>query len=122
MSETDGKTAELPLVANPGEVTVPCRVCREAIKQGARKCVHCNSFLDWRGWLGISETALALLVALVTVMGATAPRVVELFTPKYSELRVSIRQVFGQNLEWVASNQGNKNSQLLSANISAKTP
>jgi hypothetical protein len=77
--------------------------------------------LDWRGWLGISETALALLVALVSVIGATGPRVVELLTPRSSDLKLSIRQVWGQNLELVGLNQGHRTSQLLSASISAKT-
>jgi hypothetical protein len=100
---------------------VPCRVCREPVRQGARKCIHCNSVLDWRGWLGISETALALLVALLSVIGATAPRVIELLKPKFSNLKVSVRQVYGQNLELLATNQGNQNSVLLSAEISART-
>jgi hypothetical protein len=105
----------------PTDVMVPCRVCREPIRQGAKKCIHCTSMLDWHGWLGISETALALLVALVSVVGATAPRVVDLFTPQYSKLSLSIRQIYGQNLELIASNQGHQSSQLLSASISAKT-
>ena len=82
-----------PPVDKPAEIMVPCRVCREPIRQGAKKCIHCDSMLDWRGWLGISETALALLVALVSVVGATGPRIVELFTPKASKLEVNIRQV-----------------------------
>lgn len=110
-----------PPVDKPAEIMVPCRVCREPIRQGAKKCIHCDSMLDWRGWLGISETALALLVALVSVVGATGPRIVELFTPKASKLKVNIRQVFSNNLELAAVNDGHKNSQLVSARISAKT-
>src|SRR5205814_10317427 len=88
-----GAEPEKLITPNPAEITVPCRVCREPIKQGARKCVHCNSMLDWHGWLGISETALALLVALVSVIGATAPRLVEFLRPKSSDTRLTIRQV-----------------------------
>jgi hypothetical protein len=69
----------------------------------------------------MSETALALLVALVSVIGATAPKIADIFTSKSSDLRLSIRQVFGQNLELAAANQGHMNSQLLSARISATT-
>jgi hypothetical protein len=108
--------------AGPPVRTVPCRVCRESILQGAKKCIHCGSMLDWRRWLGLSETTLALLVALVTVVAATAPRIVELLTPRYSDLRLSVRQISYQNIELVAWNQGHKNSQLLSAKISAKAP
>jgi hypothetical protein len=112
---------EKPIAPNPAEITVACRVCREPIKQGARKCVHCNSMLDWHGWLGISETALALLVALVSVIGATAPRLVEFLRPKSSDTRLTIRQVYGQYLELVAWNHGSRSSQVLSASISATT-
>jgi hypothetical protein len=117
----DEHSVQKPLVEPINGTMVPCKVCREPIIRGARKCTHCDSLLDWRGWLGISETTLALLVALVTVVAATAPRIVELFTPRYSDLRVSMRQISYQNIEVVASNQGHKNSQFLSASISAKT-
>jgi hypothetical protein len=119
----DGATrsAEPSVESSAPAMMVACRVCQEPIRKGARKCIHCNSMLDWHGWLGISETALALLVALVSVVGATAPRVVALLTPQSSNLRLSIRQVFSNNLEVLALNQGHQNSQLLSAKISAKT-
>jgi hypothetical protein len=100
---------------------IPCPVCREPIKAGARKCVHCNSALDWRRFLGVSETTLALLVALVTVVAAAGPKLIELFTPNTSDLKLSVRQIFGQNLELNAWNQGHMNSQFESARISAKT-
>jgi hypothetical protein len=76
--------------------------------------------LDWRGWLGISETALALLVALVSVLGASAPRVAELFTHNYSDIRLNYRQVNSQYLELTAWNQGNKNGLLSSAKMIAR--
>jgi hypothetical protein len=76
--------------------------------------------LDWRGWLGISETALALLVALVSVLGASAPRVAELFTRNYSDVRLNYRQVNSQYLELTAWNQGNKNGLLSSAKMIAR--
>jgi len=103
------------------EESIPCSVCREPIRLGARKCIHCDSMLDWRGWLGISQTTLALLVALVSVVSASASRVAELFARNYSEVTLNVRQVAKQYLELAAWNQGNKNAQLLSANISAQT-
>jgi hypothetical protein len=105
----------------PADVFTPCPVCREPIRKGARKCIHCTSMLDWRGWLGISETALALLVALVSVLGASAPRVAELFTRDYSDVRLNYRQVNSQYLELTAWNQGNKNGLLSSAKMIARS-
>ena len=100
---------------------VPCRVCQEPIRKGAKKCIHCSSMLDWHGWLGVSETTLALLVALVSVIGASAPRIAEVFTRHHSELSLNIRQVLQRYLELAGSNQGDKNSLFLSARITAKT-
>lgn len=100
---------------------IPCSVCREPIQDGARKCVHCDSFLDWRRWLGLSQTTLALLVAFVSVVAASAPRLGQLLTPRYSDLKISIRQVFSQRLELAVSNHGNQAGQLLSARLLATT-
>jgi len=102
------------------EVCVPCPVCRESIKPGAKKCIRCTSALDWRRWLGVSETTLALLVALISVVGSTGPRIVELLTPRYSDLRLVLRPPVYQNLQLDAWNKGNKPSYLVSASISAK--
>ena len=100
---------------------VPCRVCREPIRHGAKKCIHCDSMLDWHRWLGISQTTLALLVALVSVLAASGPRVAELFTPGRSDLNLYVRQVVQRFLELAGANTGNRNSQMLSAQISATT-
>lgn len=77
--------------------------------------------LDWRGWLNISQTTLALLIALVTVVSASVPRIVEVLTPKYSQTTLNVRQVNHQFLEVATWNQGNRNSQMTSAVLVAKT-
>lgn len=76
--------------------------------------------LDWRGWLGISDTALALLVALVTVIGATVPRVAELVVPRYSDVRLNYRQPVNVYLEMTALNQGNQDGEVVSAVLLGK--
>jgi hypothetical protein len=99
----------------------PCPVCREPIRKGAKKCIHCTSTIDWHRWLGISQTTLALLVALVSVVGATAPRLSELLTRDYSDLSLNYRQVYRNGLEVEAWNQGNKSAQLMAAKLLART-
>lgn len=59
-----------------------CLVCKSAIEDGASKCVHCNSFQNWRRFLGMSGTILSLLVALISVSAVTIPPVFELFEDK----------------------------------------
>jgi hypothetical protein len=66
-----------------------CPVCGEEIKLAAKKCIHCDSQLDWRRYLGLSSTTLALVTALLAVAGSTAPTIKMLFTAKNSSLRVS---------------------------------
>jgi hypothetical protein len=51
----------------------PCPVCSETINSKARKCRHCSSELGWRRFLGLSDTTLAILTALIAVMGSMIP-------------------------------------------------
>lgn len=53
------------------------------------KCRFCGSYQDWRGRLAISSTILALLVALISVIGSIAPVVVGLFRAKMAAFRFS---------------------------------
>jgi len=51
----------------------PCKTCGEEIKITALKCIHCDSFQDWRSSLSFGSTVLSLLVALVSVLTFAAP-------------------------------------------------
>jgi hypothetical protein len=69
----------------------------------------------------MSQTTLALLVALVSVVAGTAPQIREALTPKSSDLKLSFRQVQSQNLEMAAWNRGHMSAQVQSARIAATT-
>ena len=68
--------------------TVRCKVCKEEIKSGATICKICKGYQDWRGSLNLSGAVLGLLVALVSVLGFTAPIFKDLLTPRNSKLEV----------------------------------
>jgi hypothetical protein len=69
------------------ENRVPCPICHEPIILGARKCVKCNSDLyGWRSYISLSTTTLALLTALISVVGSTAPTIWSLFLPSDARL------------------------------------
>lgn len=69
------------------EGTKHCLVCAEPINKKAWRCIHCQSELGaWRRRLSFSSTVLALLVALVSVVGTTAPPIIEALKPKKSIL------------------------------------
>lgn len=67
-----------------------CIVCKEEIKEGAKKCLKCNSYQDWRHRVKDAESFLALLVALVSVIIAAVPVFAEVFSRDYSEVQLSI--------------------------------
>lgn len=83
-----------------------CKFCRKRISAKSVFCVNCQHFQNWRGGLAVSSTVLALLVALVSVLGTTIPAVKAALTPKNSDLRFSIQTVGQQGLSAFISNAG----------------
>ena len=99
-----------------GEVTPPtiavedveCRVCREKIKAGARKCIHCDSFQNWLSFVPVSSTILSLLVALVGVSSALIPQLQRAFTPQRSELAFRFQSASLKVVSRFVSNGGSR--------------
>jgi predicted nucleic acid-binding Zn ribbon protein len=110
MSETD----------NAEELTF-CPICRKPIPNDARKCTECDSYLDWRRFLGVGQTSLALLIALISVISTTAPSFYEWLSADYSKLHAETRQVYREKLELFVSNQGNQIGRLVSVSLGATT-
>lgn len=73
--------------------SVSCKVCKESIKPGASKCVHCGSFQNWRRFIHSSQTVLALLVALVSVISFAIPYVSESLKKHDSNVHVFIQSI-----------------------------
>lgn len=86
--------------------TKPCRVCSEEIKKSAIKCVHCDSYQDWRSKLTFSSTVLSLLVALVSVLTAAIPVFKDAITPKNSSLTLAFQGANANTLSLLVANQG----------------
>jgi len=85
-----------------------CRVCLEPIRARAKKCVKCESYQDWRRFLSLSNTVLALLVALVSVSTAAIPEITKLFTTSYSSVSAQKRGIKGNQIEFIVNNSGTK--------------
>lgn len=68
-----------------------CSTCAETIRAGARKCVKCGSYQDWRRFTVGSAAAVSVGAAIVSVGAGIAPHFKDLFTPAYSspELRLT---------------------------------
>jgi hypothetical protein len=71
-------TAEPPGDTQGGD-RLPCPMCREPLRKGAKICIRCKSDLTWRRYLFFGNTSLALLTALVAVVAATGPTIKALF-------------------------------------------
>jgi hypothetical protein len=105
----------------PEPLKIPCPTCREPIDPRARKCIHCDSYVDWRSFLSVSQTTLALLIALITVASSTLPGLYGWLAPHNSKLRPEFKQIYNQFLELYFFNDGDRPGQLVRVSLSATT-
>lgn len=66
--------------------SVRCKQCCNDIPQRALLCSECGSYQDWRGWFSVSSTVLALLTALLSVLGIVTPVIINALLPKIRRL------------------------------------
>jgi len=85
---------------NPLENAAYCVVCRESIKVGARKCIHCDSYQDFRHFFGVSLTFFSMLLAFLSVGGLIATSIARI--PK-SETLVQVIKVETRLFEGIES-------------------
>jgi hypothetical protein len=86
-----------------------CTVCAEPINENAKRCFHCQSEQSWlRQKLGLSNTVLPLLVALVTVTAAALPVIKDTFFPARAVIVASTQQVQDNLILVTLRNAGRK--------------
>lgn len=66
-----------------------CVMCAEPIRFKATKCKHCGSYQHWLGRISVISTVLSLVIALISVIGLTAPAMKDFLTPSGAALRFS---------------------------------
>ncbi|MBV1959276.1 MAG: hypothetical protein KUG53_00955 [Pseudomonadales bacterium] len=86
---------------------VRCRICMSEIEDGALKCIHCGGFQDWRGGINLSQSVLALIIALVSILSVTAPPVLAWYKGTSSNIDVKWVNVQDTYFGFVAVNSGN---------------
>ncbi len=94
-----------------------CKQCCNAIPRGAHLCSHCNSYQDWRSWFSVSTTVLALLTALVSVLGIAVPAVINVLHSPKSDAILQLPSLDGTTLRVVAINRGDAPASLTRARI-----
>jgi hypothetical protein len=89
-----------------GEDRVPCVVCREPIRRGAKVCVNCERAQDWTRYLTRWSTVVGAAVALLSL--ASAALSLRQLIPSPANLSVMPLACESQLLELAVTNLGDK--------------
>ncbi|VTU25005.1 hypothetical protein SRS16CHR_03572 [Variovorax sp. SRS16] len=71
-------------------LTAICPNCREPVDPRAKICKTCRSDLSWKRHLTISHTTLALLIALISVLGSLVPVIGDAMKPANSRFEITV--------------------------------
>lgn len=85
-----------------------CRDCNEQIDTSAVKCKHCGSYQNWQRRLHLSNTVIALLIALVSVSTQFVQYVYSVTKKDNSSVVMLLQGVDSQKISVLASNIGTR--------------
>lgn len=97
-----------------------CKQCKSKIPSEASLCPVCKSYQDWRRFITFSNTALALLTALISVLGISASTVYKAVHKPRSEAKLTMPSLDGTTLRIVAVNRGDAPASLIKAWVSSE--
>ena len=100
---------------NNQPTTKPCRICGEDIKLAARKCVHCDSWQDWRRFFAVTPLVASLVATCISVAAIAIPIIVSAIRPPNSEFQVSFQADSPEELSILVANTGTRPGSLLRA-------
>jgi len=98
---------------------VLCKHCCHPIPHGARICSICRSYQNWFSFIPFSSTILALLTALISVMGIVIPLLYGIFHTPQSEASLTMPSIDGTTLRVTAVNTGDASASLIRAWVSS---
>jgi len=102
-----------------------CVACASEIPGPAKKCVHCGGYQNWRRYVDFGNTSLALLIALLTVIGSLSDKLLLLYTEFFSannpSVVKSIRFLDDKRLTIIFSNIG-KSRALVDSGVLCRIP
>jgi hypothetical protein len=101
---------------------IPCPVCAEPISPAAHKCVHCDSYIDWRRFVFLGNTALALVIALVSVVTTAVTVYRATAAPPDSTLAFRYVGVVAGKPTFLASNPGTSTGVVGTGTLQIGTP
>jgi len=92
-------------------------MCAEPILINAKVCRNCNAFQDWRAWLSTSQATLALIVALVSVIGTAGPSILNAIKDDNSQLTGSFQAFVDRRALFIVANTGTRPGSISDAKI-----
>lgn len=91
---------------SPDTTEVSCVACKLLIPEGASVCTHCQSHQGLLRFIPISDTALALIIALFSTVSTSVIALHNTFHTPTSEAFISSTEVDGTTLRLIAVNTG----------------
>ncbi|MBY5357247.1 hypothetical protein HFO94_27595 [Rhizobium leguminosarum] len=82
----------------------------------ASLCTHCNTYQGYRRFLNISQTSLALLIALISVTGTLIPPLAKVLF-RDSHLEKNLISIDQTGAIFVVTNSGNMPGSVISAEV-----
>lgn len=86
---------------------VNCWACLTPLKKHQKVCLKCNSWQNWRRHISISNTSVALLIALLSVVTLVGTKLLELYDEFYPELEVHLSGHFDTESQVITLNAYN---------------
>ena len=83
-----------------------CPDCLEPVPFKVRICPNCKAYQDWRRYVGMGQTELALLVALASVSTTLLNITLPLLKPASSNIQVVFESMSGNTANFIARNEG----------------
>src|SRR5436853_1393453 len=84
----------------------PCVECRQSVPAGARICPSCKSYQDWRRFVAIGQTNLALVLAILSVLTTLTALGVPLFQARGLDVGIVYESMSDELVTLLARNDG----------------
>lgn len=97
-----------------------CMDCAKNIPEGARKCVHCSSFQDFRRHLAFGNVFLSLIIALLSVVTVTVVHVWDALVSEASNVQIIFLDISRNSADILVTNDGDADGVVMSAIIVTK--
>lgn len=97
--------------------TKPCQMCAEPIQLDAKICKHCDAFQDWRAWISTSQATLALIIALISVIGSAGPGLFKAIRGENSQLTGVFQSFVNRKAIFIVTNTGTRPGSVADAHV-----